>query len=349
MPIMMTLKPKASAMVIIDKLLSCMKLSKYIIGFIIMSGLLCLVPFVYAQEAQEQETEVSTAVYTDVDIGHPEYVALKYLSENNIINGYEDGSFKPDTLVNRAEALKMILEAQNLITAHYITNHSLGGASFNENPLTFTDIYKSVWYYPYIKKGVELGIVKGYEDGTFKPDQTVNRVESFKMIMESDDIVLPEVTENPFADVDMNTWFAPYLLEAKLREIIYYTMNNTVNPNKEMTRSRFAELVYRYIRSKEGHCFGKASYYSDYLEGRSTSTGEPYRASELTAAHLTLPFGTIVRVTNLANGQSVDVRINDRGPYITGRSIDLSKSAFDSIAHLGSGIIWIEYEIIKQP
>jgi rare lipoprotein A len=326
-----------------------MKLRKYIIGVILIIGLLCLIPFVYAQEGQEQEAEVSTAIYTDVDIGHPEYVALKYLSENNIIKGYEDGTFKPDNLVNRAEALKIILEAQKLITPEYITNHSLGGVYFKDNPLTFTDIYKSVWYYPYIKKGVELGIVKGYEDGTFKPEQTVNRVESFKMIMESDDITLPEVTENPFADVSSTSWFAPYLLEAKTREIIYYTINNTVNPGREMTRSRFAELVYRYVRSKEGHCFGKASYYSDYLEGHSTSTGEPYRAAELTAAHLTLPFGTVVRVTNLANGQSVDVRINDRGPYIIGRSIDLSKSAFDSIAHLGKGIIWIEYEIIRQP
>ncbi len=336
-------------MVITDKLPSCMRLKQYFIGVMLLSGILCSVPFVYAQEQETQETEIQTAIYTDVDIGHPEYVALKYLSENDIIDGYEDGTFKPDNLVNRAEALKMILEAQKLITQEYITNNSLGGIYFKDNPLTFTDIYKSVWYYPYIKKGVELDIVEGYEDGSFKPGQTVNRVESFKMIMESDDILLPEVTEKPFADVDINAWFAPYLLEAKIREIIYYTMSNTVNPNKEMIRSRFAELVYRYIRSKEGHRFGKASYYSDYLEGRSTSTGEPYRASELTAAHLTLPFGTIVRVTNLANGQSVDVRINDRGPYITGRSIDLSKSAFDSIAHLGSGIIWIEYEIIKQP
>ena len=326
-----------------------MKLRKYIIGVILIIGLICLIPFVYAQEGQEQEAEVSTAIYTDVDIGHPEYVALKYLSENNIIKGYQDGTFKPDNLVNRAEALKMILEAQKLITPEYITNNSLGGVYFKDNPLTFTDIYKSVWYYPYIKKGVELGIVKGYEDGTFKPEQTVNRVESFKMIMESDDITLPEVTENPFADVSSTSWFAPYLLEAKTREIIYYTINNTVNPGREMTRSRFAEIVYRYVRSKEGHRFGKASYYSDYLEGHSTSTGEPYRAAELTAAHLTLPFGTVVRVTNLANGQSVDVRINDRGPYIIGRSIDLSKSAFNSIAHLGEGIIWIEYEIIRQP
>lgn len=322
-----------------------MKINRYIVGILIGIGIILSIPFVYAQE---EPVEESTAVYLDVDIGHPEYVALKYLSENGIISGYSDSTFKPDNLVNRVEALKIILEANNLIDPVYIKNNTIGGATFAENPLPFTDIYKSLWYYPYLKKGVERGVIQGYSDGTFQPSRTVSRVESFKITMESDGIILPEVTENPFADVYIGQWFAPYILEAKLREIVYFTIQNTVNPNREMTRSRFAELVYRYIRSKEGHRFGKASYYSDYLEGHSTSTGEPYRAAELTAAHLTLPFETVVRVTNLANGLSVDVRINDRGPYITGRSIDLSKSAFDQIAHLGSGIIWIEYEIITQ-
>lgn len=331
-------------MEIIDRLLSCMKINRYIVGILIGIGIISSIPFVYAQE----EVVEPTAIYSDVDLGHPEYVALKYLSENGIISGYADGTFQPSKLINRVEALKIILEANNLIDPIYIENNTLGGATFSEDPLPFTDIYKSLWYYPYLKKGLEKGIIQGYPDGTFQPSKTVNRVESFKITMESDSVVLPEVTENPFADVYTDQWFAPYLLEAKLREIIYVTMQNRVNPEKEMTRSKFAELVYRYIRSKEGHKFGKASYYSDYLEGHSTSTGEPYRAAELTAAHLTLPFGTIVRVTNLANGESVDVRINDRGPYVTGRSIDLSKTAFDQIAHLGSGIIWIEYEIITQ-
>ena len=68
----------------------------------------------------------------------------------------------------------------------------------------------------------------------------------------------------------------------------------------------------------------------------------------MTAAHLTLPFGTVVRVTNLANGKAVHVRINDRGPHVTGRCLDLSRAAFEEIASLGSGIIWVEYEILPQ-
>lgn len=324
-----------------------MKVKRYIAAIIIGTGFFMSMPFVYAQEETELQPE-STKVFEDVDIGHPEYVALKYLSENGIIQGYADGTFRPDELINRVEALKIILEANNLIDQTYIENNSLGGTSFAQNPITFSDIYKSVWYYPYIKKAVEEGIVQGYPDGTFKPDQAINRVESFKMTMESDGIMPPEVTENPFADVSTVDWFAPYVLEAKIREIIYFTMQNTVNPDRKMKRSRFAELVYRYIRSKEEHRFGKASYYSDSLEGNGTSNGEVYLASEMTAAHLTLPFGTVVRVTNLANEQTVHVRINDRGPYITGRCLDLSRAAFEEIAHPGTGVIWVEYEILPQ-
>lgn len=319
-----------------------MKSKKYISVLVLSFCIAVFTPPVFAQE------QGSTAIYSDVDLGHPEYVAIKYLSETGVIKGYEDGSFKPSNLINRAEALKMILEANGLVTPEYIQENSAGGINFNSEPLPFSDVYKSLWYYPYLKKALEKEIINGYPDGTFKPEKTVNRAESFKITMESDDVILPEVTENPFADVSKEDWFANYMLEAKIREIVYITMQNTVNPSKEMTRSQFAELVYRYIKSKTGCRFGKASYYSDYFEGRNTTSGEPYRAAELTAAHLTLPFGTIVKVTNLANGNSVEVRINDRGPHVTGRSIDLSKAAFESIANLGSGIIYVEYEIITQ-
>jgi rare lipoprotein A len=293
--------------------------------------------------------EPDDSLFTDVKIGHPEYVAIKYLKEKGILKGFNDGSFKPDSMINRVEALKIILEANNLIDESYIENNKLGGVNYNKNDVNFSDIYKSQWYYPYIKKAIEIGAINGYPDNTFRPQNTINRAESFKMIMESDNVNLPEVSENPFADVNMNEWFAPYLLEAKNRQIIYIMMDNTVNPGKKMTRSKFAELVYRYIKNKEnGSMFGKGTFYSDYFEGHGTSSGEQYHADEFTAAHLTLPFNTKVKVTNLENGKSVEVRINDRGPFVTGRVIDLSRAAFEEIAYPGEGIIWVEYEILNE-
>ncbi|MBW2939939.1 septal ring lytic transglycosylase RlpA family protein [Zhongshania aquimaris] len=92
---------------------------------------------------------------------------------------------------------------------------------------------------------------------------------------------------------------------------------------------------------------GRASFYADKFQLRRTANGEFYKHELNTAAHKTLPFGKIVKVSNVANGKSVIVRINDRGPFIRGRIIDLSKSAFSSIGNLASGIIKVEIEVIE--
>jgi rare lipoprotein A len=86
-----------------------------------------------------------------------------------------------------------------------------------------------------------------------------------------------------------------------------------------------------------------ASYYA---EGQMTASGERFNPSALTAAHKTLPFGTRVRVTNAATGRSVIVRINDRGPFIGGRCLDLSRAAFASIGNTASGVLRVRYEVL---
>lgn len=92
---------------------------------------------------------------------------------------------------------------------------------------------------------------------------------------------------------------------------------------------------------------GKASYYADKFEGRTTANGEKYRHFKLTAAHRTLPFGTEVKVTNIKNGKSVIVRINDRGPFVEGRIIDLSKSAAERLDFINEGIASVITEIVN--
>lgn len=83
---------------------------------------------------------------------------------------------------------------------------------------------------------------------------------------------------------------------------------------------------------------GQASYYSDRLAGRSTASGEPYNPKELTAAHRTLPFGTIVRVWRPKNNLAVEVRINDRGPNTRGRIVDLSRRGAEEIGLVRDGV-----------
>lgn len=91
---------------------------------------------------------------------------------------------------------------------------------------------------------------------------------------------------------------------------------------------------------------GKASFYADKFEGSPTASGEKYKHNKLTAAHKSLPFGTKIRVTNLANDQSVEVVINDRGPYVENRIIDLSKSAAGKLGFINQGLADVKIEVI---
>lgn len=91
---------------------------------------------------------------------------------------------------------------------------------------------------------------------------------------------------------------------------------------------------------------GIASYYHDHLKMHKTANGERYIPTEMTAAHLTLPFNTLVKVINLNNNKSILVRINDRGPFVENRIIDLSRAAADSIDMIFNGLAKVEINVI---
>jgi rare lipoprotein A (peptidoglycan hydrolase) len=91
---------------------------------------------------------------------------------------------------------------------------------------------------------------------------------------------------------------------------------------------------------------GRASYYGRRFAGRLTASGERFDPTELTAAHRTLPFGTRLRVTNAQNGRSVEVRVNDRGPYHRGRNLDLSYASARAIGMVGAGVASVRIEVL---
>lgn len=94
--------------------------------------------------------------------------------------------------------------------------------------------------------------------------------------------------------------------------------------------------------------YGTASWYGHPYHGRKTASGEIYNMNSLTAAHRTYKFGTKVEVTNVSNNKSVVVKINDRGPFIKGRDLDLSKAAFTQIAGtVAKGVVKIKYKIVE--
>ena len=91
---------------------------------------------------------------------------------------------------------------------------------------------------------------------------------------------------------------------------------------------------------------GTASWYGPGFHGNPTSSGEIYDQNDLTAAHQTLPLGTRVAVTNLQNGRSVEVRINDRGPFVDGRILDLSQAAARALGMIGPGTAPVRIEVL---
>jgi rare lipoprotein A len=92
---------------------------------------------------------------------------------------------------------------------------------------------------------------------------------------------------------------------------------------------------------------GKASYYSTKHQYKKTASGELFDADINTAAHKKIPFDSKVKVTNVQNGKSVIAKVNDRGPYVQGRIIDLSRSAFSSIASMSAGVITVKVEVVE--
>ena len=103
--------------------------------------------------------------------------------------------------------------------------------------------------------------------------------------------------------------------------------------------------VAKSVRTELGY----ASWYGEECEGNPTASGEIYDANGFTAAHRTLPFGTRIKVTNLRNKRSVIVRINDRGPFIANRFLDLSKAAARRLGLMGTGLILVRAQIVSLP
>ena len=93
---------------------------------------------------------------------------------------------------------------------------------------------------------------------------------------------------------------------------------------------------------------GQASWYGGQFHERPTASGEAFDQNALTAAHRNLPFGSVVRVTNMRNGKAVEVLINDRGPFVRGRVIDLSRRAAEQIGMITAGVVPVRLKVIRR-
>ena len=106
------------------------------------------------------------------------------------------------------------------------------------------------------------------------------------------------------------------------------------------------EIRPQVVKTKP-YQIGTASWYGEIFEGKTTASGEPYEMHDMTAAHLTLPMGSFVKVTNLRNGRAVVVRVNDRGPIVPGRIIDLSYGAAQALQFKQRGLQRVRLDLVN--
>jgi S-layer homology domain len=202
---------------------------------------------------------VMAGSFPDVPADHDNFAAIEYLDTNGVINGYEDGTFGPENLVTRAQAMKIVMGALEM---------DFGGTYSQD----FPDVLSDKWYFPYVMAGFETGIIDGYDDGTFRPGENVNLAELLKIIVLAANVELPGVESDVFADVAMDTWYAPHALYARNNNIITPDEYGFLNGGVSMTRAAFSEVVYRMMVVRE--------------------TGQPYPLDENwdTFVGSTLPF-----------------------------------------------------------
>lgn len=191
-----------------------------------------------------QPFSVALADFTDVPPTPPQlqYNTIRYLYQHNMVDGYPDGSFKPRNEINRAELLKMLVKAARVEVG-------TGDES------CFQDVPAGLWYTPYVCKAKQLGWVSGYPDGTFKPDRTVNKFETLKMI--SNAFNWPETYCKPFEEaiggifypkgIDVKAWYFPYFKKAWCLSFIEfdYTGSLTFKGGENYSRGEVSEILFR--------------------------------------------------------------------------------------------------------
>lgn len=195
--------------------------------------------YIVSQQSIANEADTTnlttTVIFTDIDKDHHQAKAIKYLKAQGIIQGYADGSFKAINTVNRAELMKILI------------GDSLPNGTY-EN--CFKDV-KQEWFAPYICYAKEQGWIEGYQDGTFKPAQTVNRAEAIKMAIEVFGIDLPQsISSNPYPDTDKNQWFAPYV-SISMQKGLFETDMSNYKPSEGMQRGDVSNIIYRLLAIKK--------------------------------------------------------------------------------------------------
>jgi rare lipoprotein A len=124
--------------------------------------------------------------------------------------------------------------------------------------------------------------------------------------------------------------------------------NNSEASSAPSKSAQIKPEIHKPAAKTKPYQVGTASWYGEYFDGKPTASGEDYDMYEMTAAHPTLPLGSYVRVTNLRNGRAVVVKVNDRGPIVEGRIIDLSYGAAQALQFEQHGLQKVRLDLVKR-
>lgn len=186
---------------------------------------------------------------TDIE-NHWSKGEIEYLIEKEIVSGYNDGTFRPDKEISRAEFIKII----NNVFGYY-----------EKAEISFTDVKESDWYFDDVAKGVSAGYISGYSDGTMKPNKPITRQEVAKVIAIAYDLDrYTSVSSDGFADSDsIDEWAKNYIGIMKDKELITGYSDGSFSPKKNVTRGEIAKIIYR----ASGEIVNNEGVYSKDIDG----------------------------------------------------------------------------------
>jgi len=211
------------------------RLQKKVLSLLISSMFIFTAVPVLAQDNSSTSSgvRVVTGGFSDVSRTHPNYVAITYMSDSGVINGYDDGTFKPANAINRAEVLKIILGGSNVAA----------DAPFEA---AFPDVKEADWFAKYVIKAKTIGIVSGNSgDGTFTPARQVNMAEFLKMLLITNNVNVDSyVPDNPIPNIPEDAWFANYVNYSAALGIVNKDVNGEIDAARPMTRGEVISSMY---------------------------------------------------------------------------------------------------------
>lgn len=204
----------------------------------------------------------SALSFTDMPLDHTCYDAVSYIAQEQYVSGYaEDKTYRPDNILTKAQALKIIYAATE--------DELVQGTN-----LAYSDLNADHWVWPYVQSAATKGIIDWKEGASFQPEKTVNRAEFFKLAVEAFKIDLSQFSyDRAMADVPADAWFASYLNFAVNFDILGVSDSETnANPSMEVSRCDAANFIYRMLDRgngldaqtlltlSEGHIRGASSF-----------------------------------------------------------------------------------------